>query len=67
MANDPDNDRDWQAMLYRLTEKFDVRYVLTGGEYGLIKLLVFSVVGLILTIFFGGLAAVAFGKLHLAV
>lgn len=48
-------------------EGFDIRYVLRDGTWRLVLLLVFGLVGLILTIVFTGVVASLLGKIHIGV
>lgn len=63
MENDP--VKNWSGFLYSLFKELDPKYVAKDGEYALIKILVLSGAGLILTAFVVGVAAAAFGKIHL--
>lgn len=65
MSNNPQNETEWQSLLYRLMKEFDPRYVLRDGVNSLSNILVFGMAGFILTAFLAGLAALAFGKIHL--
>lgn len=65
MENDPFKFNSWGEFMYKLLKELDPKYVAKDGDYSIIRLLVLSGAGLILTAFLVGVAAVAFGKIHL--